>query len=378
MKLGEVRGIKLELHYSTLLIVLMVGIGSASFYQGLTEANLGWQILTLFGTVCGLLILFSIVLHELSHSIVAQKHGQEIGQIKLYVFGGQAQITDEVKDPKDELKMAAAGPLSSIIFGGLLVVLLFIPWNLPIFLVGMFNYVGIANLVLAGFNLVPAYPMDGGRILRAYLWKKRGDMVSATKTASKWGKYFGYFLIGTGLLEIFVLGTLQGIWSIVIGNFVQRSAKQSYQQTVFMKTLSDIEVRELIGDDIHTIPAGTKIVDAIRNYFMPYRRKYFSIQKDGEIIGVLHYRNVQEVPSRMRRNTHVEMPMIPLEEIPSISEKMDAREALKEIVKGNAKEGMLAVYDDEDNFEGILNKQDFQAALFFKKDSDLSQFTQGI
>ncbi len=368
MKIAEIKGIKIKIHYSTLLILLMVGISSATFYQQASSAELGWIELTSFGVVNGILLLFSIVIHEVMHSLIAQKHGQEIEEIELYLFGGQAKIKDEVHNPTDEMKMAAAGPAASIVFGGLLLLLLYIPWNLNLFMAATFNYIGFANLILAGFNLVPAFPMDGGRILRGYLWKKRGDIVSATKTASKAGKGFAYFLYGLGVIEIFLFGSLGGFWSIIIGNFIKNAAEQSYQQTVYMETLAKMKVRDLVGQISWAIPADTRVIDAIRNYFMPYKHTYFPVKKEDEVIGVLHAHTVQNIPPHERGVKEVQDVMIPLEKIPSVDSSMDAKAAFLEIAQGDSEEGLLAVYNKEHEFIDFLDSSDFRTALYFNNE----------
>ena len=228
MKIARIYGIDIKLRISTLLIVGLVGFYAASFYYSLVP-NPPLFDLILVGLVSGFMLLFSILAHELMHSIVAQKYGLKVSEIELYLFGGASKIEEEPKTPKSEMIIAVVGPLTSLVIGGILLLIIFLfPIGIyPLLFVPIF-YTGFSNIILGIFNLLPAFPMDGGRVLRAFLWYRRHDIISATKTSSRIGSVFAYGLIGFGFLQMLFYGFLNGLWFVIIGFFLNSQTRQSY------------------------------------------------------------------------------------------------------------------------------------------------------
>ena len=194
MRIGTIKGIKIKLHFSTLFIVGLVGFYSAILYIDLArQANHEVILLelVLVFLLNGILILLSILIHELSHSLMALRYGLKVSEIELYLFGGVSKMEEEPKTPKSELLISIIGPISSFVFGASFLVLFFLtPIPLPAWLLVTLFYSGITNIGLGIFNLLPAFPMDGGRVLRAFLWNRRKNLLSATKTASKVERFF--------------------------------------------------------------------------------------------------------------------------------------------------------------------------------------------
>lgn len=369
----KIRGIELKFHWSTLIIILLVGFYAGNFYMNISgDTNLG--IVFLVGAINGLIILFSIMVHELAHSLYAKSKGLEINEIEFYMFGGASKIEEEPKNPSIEMKMAGIGPLSSLIIGAVLVTVL----NLPALFGGFsygpilevtFLYSGISNIGLGIFNSLPAFPMDGGRVLRAYLWKKRGNLISATETASKVGTYFGYGLSAYGFLQMFLLGFTGGLWLVVIGMFLAQSAKQSYQQTVYEVKLSKIQAEHIASEPKSAIPSEINVNEAIQDYFLKYKSSMFPVVRNSRVEGILDIATVKDVPMSQRSERKVGDVMNKLNHYPIIDKGDTGKEALSKLKDGDEREPIVIVKDKKDDeFLGFIGKQEISSAL---KMSDL-------
>lgn len=315
----------------------------------------------------GLIILGSIIAHELSHSIISLRHGLNVSEIELYMFGGVSNIEEEPKTPRSETIISGAGPAASLIIGGVFLLLYFIPlWldiTLPAILAITFFYSGISNTGLGLFNLVPAFPMDGGRVLRAYLWKKRDDLLSATETASKVGYYFGWAMVGYGFFEIiFLPGIIGGFWFIILGFFLSNSSRNAYQQTVYEYKLSKISAKEVLKKPDQMIPFDTKIKDAIQQYFMNFRKSYFPVIKNDEIIGIVTIDSIQKIPPNQRSELIIGKAMKDISEFPNISEEETAKAAFSKI-RVEEQEPKIIIVKDDGSVSGFITENEIQSAI---------------
>ncbi|MBD3342810.1 MAG: CBS domain-containing protein [Candidatus Lokiarchaeota archaeon] len=362
-KIFTVKGIEVKLNISTLVIVALVGFYSATFYSGLVQSTNLIELI-IVGLINGFILLFSIVLHELMHSIMAQKYGLNVSEIELYLFGGVSKIEEDPKTPKSEALISVVGPLASLIFGAILLTFFFFTQALdPILYVTLF-YSGLSNIVLGIFNFLPAFPMDGGRVLRSILWKKRGDLLSATKTASKTGKYIGYAMIGLGLLEMFLLGIIGGLWLAVMGYFLSSSAKKAYRQTKYTFQLSKIGAKSISKMPEITIPFGINVQQAIDEYFMKHRLSYFPVEKDDEIVGIITIKDVKEIPVAQRDSQIIGYSMRKLSELPSISENDNGKDAFKQMQKTESRPRLVVVKsEDNSHVEGFIDEQELSSAF---------------
>ena len=365
MKIVKIKGIEIKLHLSTLFIIALVGFYATSFYAAVIPGAPLFELITV-GVINGLLILFSILFHELSHSIVAQRFGLNVSEIELYLFGGVSKIEEEPRTPKSEVLIAIVGPLSSLIFGGFMMLMFILPLPIPTFLLVTLFYSGISNIGLGIFNLIPAFPIDGGRILRAFIWWRRKNVISATKTASKIGVGFGYGLMIFGVLQIFTSGLINGIWLIIMGSFLRSTAKQSYIQTLNELTLSNISVNEIIYIPQRNleIPFDMLISDAVREYFIPYRKSYFPVFKGVGIVGIVHIEDIKRIPIGQRSKFIVGYVMRKLSEFPKISDDKTGKDAMKKLNQ-SAKPPHIIVVQGKDNEEliGFIGKEELISAL---------------
>jgi Zn-dependent protease/CBS domain-containing protein len=287
--------VKVDLSWVVLAVLITWSLARGVFpttVRGLSTATYWWM-----GALGAVGLFLSVVFHELWHSLVARRFGIVMSGITLFIFGGVAQMEDEPKDPRAEFWMAAAGPLSSIFIGLILygVARAFTGvWPRP--LLGVVGYLGYLNLILAVFNLVPAFPLDGGRILRSVLWGARKDLLSATRIASRVGAGFGLLLMFAGLVSMLLGSFISGIWWLFIGTFLRGAANSSYQETVRRRTLQGEKARSIMRPDPITVTSLTTVRQLVEDYIYRYHYTLFPVVDDGRLKGCVTTRDVRNVP----------------------------------------------------------------------------------
>lgn len=366
MKIGRVRGIVLKLHLSTLLIIGLVGISAASFYFTIVLTPSLMELI-IVGILSSVIILISILLHELTHSLVAQKYGLIVSEIELFLFGGVSKIEKEPETPKSEMVIAIVGPLSSLIIGfSFLIVVFLSPIILsPIIYVSLL-YTGISNIGLGLFNLIPAFPVDGGRVLRAFLWYRRHDILSATKTASRVGSFFAYGLMVYGVLQAFLFGFFNGFWLVLIGSYLNRQTKQAYIQVKNEAILSTLYAKEIMSIPHLEIPFDTLISDAMKNYFMIYKRLYFSVIQGETIVGVVHINDIKKIPQNQRHQYIVGYVMRKASGFPSIDERETGKEVMRKLVLMKNNPRLVVVKETNDDYVlGFIGEDEIISTIRF-------------
>ena len=269
-----------------LLAVLIAWTLAGSVFPGVTPGLTRAHYWVMGGfAAAGLFV--SIVFHETAHSLVARHYGLPIRGITLFVFGGVAEMTAEPNRPRDELLMAAAGPAASLLLATMCYALLVgvTAWDGPAIVAGVLWYLALINFVLALFNLVPAFPLDGGRILRAALWSWRGDLVWATRIAAGAGNLFGIFLIVFGLIGVLQGDFIGGIWRFLIGMFLRGAASASFSETLARRLLADIPVARIMNSDPITVPSDVSVQAFIDDYVYRHHHRWFPVVDDGTVVG---------------------------------------------------------------------------------------------
>jgi Zn-dependent protease/CBS domain-containing protein len=261
-------------------------------YSGLSRSSYWWM------AVAATLGLFaSIVVHELFHSLVARRYDLKMNGITLFLFGGVAEMAGEPEKPKTEFLMAIAGPIASVVIGFVfhfIAVAAAGAW--PVAVVGVIAYLSWLNWVLAAFNMVPAFPLDGGRVLRAALWHFQGDVRRATRIASGIGSGFGFLLMFFGLYRLLVGDFISAVWYFLIGMFLRGASQMSYEQVLMRTVLSGEPVSRFMHSDPVRVRAGTSIRDLVENYIYRYHFKMFPVVSDNDqLIGCVSTRDVKEV-----------------------------------------------------------------------------------
>ena len=253
------------------------------------------------GFASALLLFASILAHEFGHALVARRHGIEIEEIDLWLLGGVSRMRGEAHDPGTELRYALAGPaVSAVIAAAFGAVALLLPSSTPAAPRVLIEYQAFVNGLILLFNLLPAFPLDGGRVLRSLLWRRNGDMVRSTQTAASVGRGFGYMMIGLGGLEV-LSGAPQGLWLAMIGFFVVIAAGAQATGAQIQVALSGVSACELMSSPVVSIRARVSVADAGRDYFLPYRYTAFPVVDElGRAIGLVTTSTIQALARAQR------------------------------------------------------------------------------
>jgi Zn-dependent protease/CBS domain-containing protein len=299
IKLFKLLGFEVRVDWSWIIIAILIAWSLSkglfpSYYKNLSPQTYWWM-----GIIGAAGLFLSIIAHEFSHSLVARKYGLPMKGITLFIFGGVAEMEDEPPSAKVEFMMAIAGPICSI-----LIALIFYgihaagkqaglaqPIN------GVVGYLAWINAILAGFNLLPAFPLDGGRVLRSILWGVKKNLRWATYISSRIGSGFGILLIILGVVQVFRGNFVGGMWWFLIGMFLQGAAKASYQQLLTRRALEGEPVRRFMKTDAVTVPPSIALDELVEDYIYKYHFKMFPVVEDHDkLLGCVTTRQIKEIP----------------------------------------------------------------------------------
>lgn len=287
--------VKIDLSWIVIAVLITWSLAKGVFpyyYKGLSTTTYWWM-----GIFGALGLFFSIVFHELCHSLVARKFNLAMKGITLFIFGGVAEMEEEPPSPRAEFFMAVAGPLSSILIGIVFYGIRSIgeAGDWPTLTIGVFGYLSYLNFLLAGFNLVPAFPLDGGRVFRSILWGWKNNLKWATRIASRIGSGFGLVLIFFGVLYIIRGAFISGIWWFLIGLFLRNASAMSYSRLLMNKALEGEQVRRFMETDPVTVPPSITIERFVDEYIYKHHYKMYPVVDDGKLIGCISTREVKEI-----------------------------------------------------------------------------------
>ena len=295
-RIARIAGIPVGISPLWLIIVALItwSLG-AGYYPGQVHGIAPLASYAL-GLASALLLFASILAHEFGHALVARRRGVEIEEIDLWLLGGVARMRGRPQSANDELSFALAGPaVTAVVAAAFAGLALLLPSSAPAALRALVRYQAEVNLLILGFNLVPAFPLDGGRVARALLWRRSGDIAQATDTAAGLGRAFGYLLIGGGVL-LWMDGSPGGLWFAVIGTFLVAAASAERVQEQVVALLSGVRVSELMSQPAITIPAELALADAER-YFERHRFTAFPItDRAGRAVGLLSIDQLEKAP----------------------------------------------------------------------------------
>jgi len=324
-------------------------------YPGLSE--IGYWIV---GFLASALLFASVLFHELTHSIVARRYGIAISKITLFFFGGVSEVTEEPESPASEFGMAAAGPSASLLLSGLfaLVKLGVETVTESPEVIAILDYGAQINLLLGIINLLPAFPMDGGRILRAAVWRLKNDIIAATKVASKIGVGFAYLMIVGGFVG-FLFGSWEGLWYVLIGFFLRSGAQSSLTQTMISKALAGTRISDLMTRDVVTVDPSLSLSSFVE---LLLRQKHggYPVLKDGNLVGLVTMEDVRRIERERWATTTVADVMTPVEKLVMLRPDYDASEALMKMAKYRV--GRLLVMD-EGVLLGIVTRSDIMRTV---------------
>ncbi len=332
------------------------------YYEGFSNETYWWM-----GIAGAVGLFFSIIFHEFSHSLVARQFGLPMKGITLFIFGGVAEMESQPKSPKVEFLMAIAGPISSIFLGSLLYFIRSagqtMGWSKP--LNGVLQYLMVINFILAGFNLLPAFPLDGGRILRSILWSIKGNLRWATHVASGLGSAFGIFLIVFGFLNFITGNFIGGIWYFLIGMFIRQASQMSYSQLVMRKALAGEKIKRFMKTEPISVSPSFTVEQLVNDYFYKYHYKMFPVSNGDGLIGCVGLKQVKEMPREKWSRYVVEDLVVPCSGENAISPQTDALQALSLMNRtGNSR--LMVI--DEKRLLGVITLKDMLKFLSLKID----------
>jgi Zn-dependent protease len=360
LSLGRLGGVQVRIHWSLLVVFALIvwSLAATVFPSQNPELSDGVHLAMAFAAA--LLFFASVLLHELGHAWQAQRDGLEIDGITLWIFGGVAQFKGSFPNPGAEFRIAIAGPLVTLVLsGGFLLIALA---GLPSAVDGVAAWLGYINLFLLAFNLIPALPLDGGRVLRAALWRARGDLGWATRVAADIGRGFGYLFIALGVLMFIVEGSFSGAWLAFIGWFLLQAATAEARYVATEQALAGLLVRDLmVRSPVVVDPDVT--VGRFMDEVASSRRftTYPVVDRDGKPIGLLAFSSVAAVPRSEWDVRRVRESMIPLDEVPLLTEDEKAVDALADLSsRPGANRGLVVNNGD---LAGLLSITDLARAL---------------
>tara|TARA_R110002095_G_scaffold95688_2_gene83613 strand:- start:278 stop:1402 length:1125 start_codon:yes stop_codon:yes gene_type:complete len=350
----EVFGIKIRVNISWAFIAILLAWGLAEGYfptinEKLPEATYWWM------SIVAVLGLFaSILLHELAHSLVARAYGMEITGITLWLLGGIAELKGEPPSPKVELLMAIAGPAMSVFLGTFFWLSAGVLQDF-VSVATVLSYLGMLNLILAAFNMVPAFPLDGGRVARAIIWMHTGDYLAATKTAARMGSLFGLGLIAFGFLGLVTGAGLASLWWVVLGMFVRFAADSSNLQAQTKNVLAQKTVREFMTPKPITVSAETSVADLVENYIYHYDFEFFPVMDGGRVAGSVSLQEVRTLPLDRHKQVRVREIMKPISANTLVSPRDLAANVMTRMQETGAS---LLMVMDRDDLVGVIATKD--------------------
>jgi Zn-dependent protease len=346
IKLGKILGIPLGLHYSWFLALFLITSSMAVF---LGELRPSWSSLERWGValVASSMLFASVIAHELCHSLVAIRNGIPVKGITLFIFGGVAQISREATRPGMELLIALAGPLCSLLLGLLFLGLSFAVEPLSVHLAVIMGWLFLMNISLGVFNLIPGFPLDGGRVFRAIVWAISGNYARATRIATIGGQVTALAFVAAGVGIIFLGHDLvQGTWLAFIGWFLWQAASTSFRQFRQRQGLQGIVARDLMSTDCAQVSPEASVRDLMDGGVLRRGQPCFVVAEDGRIIGLLHLAAARRILKRSREATRVRQVMVPLDKTKGVAPEEEASRVLE--VLDDEELGLVPVVDGEE------------------------------
>lgn len=357
----KVRGIPIGAHWSWVFVFGLIAWTLISYlfpsaYPGLSQASYVGM-----GTIAAVVFFASILLHELGHAFRAMKEGMEIDGITLWLFGGVARFSGMFPSAGAEFRIAVAGPIVSVVLAAI-----FLggaeggaAQGWPVAVTGVLDYLGRINAIVVGFNLVPALPLDGGRMLRAWLWYRRGNFTSATLSAARGGRAFAYFMIGAGVLLFFTGGATSGLWMVFLGWFLLQAVQAEASFAFLRQVFRDFKVRDLMTPDPVTVPRHTSVNSFLDEYVGARGHSTYPVVDQDRVAGLISLRMAGAVPREERDSLTVGEVMLSGEELPTVSPEDQMLDVLTRMREGPGR----AVVVDDGRVAGIISTSDLARAV---------------
>jgi Zn-dependent protease/CBS domain-containing protein len=351
-RLGRLGGIDIVVHWSWFLIFFLL---TWSLAEGLFRHDYpGWSTAAIWlaGAATSLLLFVSVLLHEFAHSVMARRQGMTVTSITLFIFGGVSSLTEEPASPKQEFLIAGVGPGTSFILAGL-----FGLAGLGLHGTGVGSaalYLAFINALLAVFNLLPGFPLDGGRLLRAAAWARSGNLLQATRVASQAGTILSFVLMAGGLVAILLGGFLTGVWFIVIGWFLRSQSEASFRQVVAHDVLQGISVTAALKRDVHPVSPELSL-SSLSDQVLAYNQACLPVVSDDRLLGLVYLRDLQKYPRSQWQSRSVSEVMTPRERLQVVQITDDLAKAAELMSSADVQQVPVM---EEGRFAGFVTRTD--------------------
>jgi Zn-dependent protease/predicted transcriptional regulator len=360
--LGRIAGIRIGVNWSVLFIVALLayGLAAGQFPAEVPRHPVAEYIVA--GVVTAVAYIGSLLAHELAHSLVARRNGIKVEDITLWLLGGVSRLEGEFPDPGAELRVAGAGPLASLLLGGLFLLLAWLVMTAGVrgLVVAALAWLGGINILLAVFNVIPAAPLDGGRLLRAVLWSITKDKLKAAIWSARAGQVFGWILTVVGIYLVLVARDYSWLWFVLLGWFLISAATAENQQAVLQSRLRTVPVREIMTPNPVTVPASATVAQFLNDYLPWSRHSAFPVVADSQTVGLVTVKRINQVPAGERGQTTLRDLACPLSEVARASPDSSAADLLPSL--NGCADGRALVFDDG-HLAGIVSPSDISRAL---------------
>jgi len=363
-------GIPVRIHYTLWLVFILIAWTLAYGYMPHQYPGLSTLTYWAIGIGSAVVLFASVLVHELSHSYIAKKNGLPIARITLFFFGGVSEMTEEPQDAGLEVRMAAAGPLMSFLIAGILSGIWYLSKtaHAPIVITATVGYGALINAVLGAFNLLPAFPLDGGRVFRGSLWKHSNNLIQATKTATRVSEALSLLMMLGGFVAIIFGDFLDGIWIVVLGWFIKSGAETSLRQTLIGETLTGVTVSDIMTRQVLTVPPDITIQQVVSDYFLVHPHGGYPVVKDGKLLGLITLHCVRAVPKEMRGYETVEKAMISLEHTKMAQPNLSALDALQKMAREKVSRLLVT---ENGQLLGLVSRGDLMRTIQTRQELEL-------
>jgi len=341
-KIGKIAGIEIGVHWSWVFIFALITWSFAGgileeFFPEWSEAR-RWSV----GVVVAVIFFSSILLHELSHSLVAKARGIPVNGITLFVFGGVSNLGREAQTAAEEFQIAIVGPLTSLAIGAMFAVLWAALQGPAPEVAAIAGYLAFINGIIAAFNMLPGFPLDGGRVFRSIVWARNRNLLRATRVASRTGEAVAYLLMAGGAIQFF-FNPIGGVWMFLIGLFLRNASTASYEQMVLQTALAGVSARELARHDYTPVPPDVTVGHVVSEYMLTGRGRCYPVMAGGELLGLFTLTDAQRLDRAQWETTTVYRVMTPVERLRTVSADEDAMRVLQ--IMGEADVNQVPVVD---------------------------------
>ena len=356
IRLGSIDGIPVGINWSILVIFVLLAWELSDLILPAYRPHDTTSVYWIVGLATTLLFFISLLGHEVSHSIVAKRNGIGVRRITLWLFGGVSELEGDALGPGADFRIAVVGPLTSFVFAGLFGVLALVLHDSSRLVASAMGWLAWMNLLLGAFNLMPAAPLDGGRVLRAALWRRSGDRVRAAATAARAGQAFGYGLIMLGVLEFLAVGII-GLWFVFLGWFLLTAARSEESSTVMRSSLAHVRVRDVMTSNPTTFPSTTTIAHLLEGQLHLYHFNTYPLTgAEGQLVGLTSMNRIRHVAPDRRATTRMIDVACPMHEIPLAHPDEPVADLLQRMQ--TSPDGRALVLDEGGTLVGIVSPSD--------------------